>query len=251
MRERNQQPSFSPARRNLTLAALVLSSLLHTFIPTVGAQMANAPQLTDSESKEAQKLSTTFTNRLGETLDFDIVMKELFLPDAVERFVANEKQKAAKNKFPNVFLWPGMFISTSTLATASANDWRRLYVATANFLLLGFVRMVRSGDLQKTSLDAFYPRPVVALVNGNLLLRNFIQKKDLTRPLKSAEEMRSAAATLEQANTILRKDVPSTPNLEELVIEFGVRTASKTHPITAPDFERVRAKMITAEISDS
>lgn len=247
-------------KRKPTLLALILSLLLYNFAPKVAAQTASAPQLTDAERKEAQQLSTTFTKRLGETLDFGIVMNELFLPDAVERYVANEKRKAERDSklyrtlpgnSPSVFFWPGMLVESRTLETASVDDWRRLYVATANFFLLGFVRMMRGGDLQKTSLDAFYPRSVVGLVNRNPLLRNFIQKKDLLRPLKSAAEMQSAAATLEQANTMLRKDVPPTPNLEELVIQAGVRAVGKTKVVTQQELESARSKMISAETADS
>jgi hypothetical protein len=245
----NQRLLCLHVSRRLTGSILIITSLLLSFFPTVRSQIQNPPQLTDSESKEAQQLSSTFMKRLGETLDFEIVMNELFLPDAVERFLAAEKRKAAQDKQPYVFLGPGMFIDTNTLDTASVSDWRRLHVATANFLLLGFVRMVRSGDLQ-TSPASFYPQPVANLVNRNPLLRNFIQKKNITRPLKSGDEMRSAAATLEQANTTLRKDVPPTPNLEQLVIRTAMRAASKQGAFTEQDFARVRSKMISVEIAD-
>jgi hypothetical protein len=231
-----------------------MSSLLGISTPSAVAQTTKVPPLTDAEAREAQQLSTTFTKRLGETLDFGVVMNELFLPDAVERFVANEKRKAKEKKSPYVLVWPGMFVDTSALETASVDDWRRLYVATANFILLGFVREVRSGDLDKTSLEAFYPVPVVELVNRNALLRNFIQKKDVIRPLKSAGEMRSAATTLEQANAILRRDVPTTPDLEELVLQFGARAAAKTAHLTQQQIEerlqQARSEMVKLEIFD-
>src|SRR2546421_4997838 len=142
----------------LVLAAIISGN----FIPTVGAQTNSQAPLTEDERREARQLSVTFTKRLGETLDFEIVMRELFVPDAVEQYVGFEKKQAAQSGYPWVILSPGIFIDVALLDKANANDWRNLYVQTSNFVLLGFVHGLQSNtDFEKLKPTDLYPATVI------------------------------------------------------------------------------------------
>src|SRR5437763_7360418 len=67
---------------------VALASIISCDLISIGAQTNSQAPLTEDERRDARQLSITFTKRLGETLDFDVVMRELFVPDAVEQYVA-------------------------------------------------------------------------------------------------------------------------------------------------------------------
>src|SRR5207237_7072522 len=111
--------------------------------------------------REAQQLSMMFTSRLGETLDFRLVINEFFVGDPAKRYVEEEKRRAARFETPEVTLAPGIFVDASSLEKAEPEDWLRLYEASNNFLVLGLIyasrRNVNFDKLQTTYL---YPTAV-------------------------------------------------------------------------------------------
>lgn len=241
-------------RKTRVVTALAVAIVLRNFFPTVEAQTAKQPVLSEGERREAQEMSVTFTRRLSQTLDFGVVMEELFLPDAVERYLAEERKRAANSGSAYVTLSAGIFIDVGLLEKATAEDWRKLYIATNNFTLLGLVyasqQNVSFDDIKPSDL---YPAEVIKLLDADPILRNLIEKKTDVRNFKSAEEMRRATAVLQQAGAIMRKGLPNDTDLEKTVIQMVMRDSSRTQPLDQKELEAARADMAAPklEISDS
>ncbi|HXI23253.1 MAG TPA: hypothetical protein VNG71_05205 [Pyrinomonadaceae bacterium] len=227
--------------------ALIISC---NFIPTARAQTNRQAPVTEDERREAHQLSVTFTKRLGETLDFEVVMRELFVPDAVERYVASEKKKAAQSGYPWVILSQEIFIDVALLDKANADDWRNLYVQTNNFVILGFVRGLRSNiDFEKLKPTDLYPAAVIQLLDHDPLLKTFILKKARSRNLRSVADMRIAATTLARANELMRKD--SQPiDLEAAFFRIGTRHAA-TQARGDLDLDKLRDQAIHVELESN
>ena len=233
----------------LALLLVVLSVLPRNFFPTVGAQSNKQPVLSEEEKREAEQLSLTFTRRLSQTLDMAVVMDELFLPDSVERYIAAEKSKASRDKLSYVFFSSGIFVDVSLLERPVLEDWRRFYIATNNFMLLGFIHAFRRNvDFEDIKPTDLYPREVIELLDANPMLSNLIQKKSPVRNFKSFEEMRSATATLDQAVALMRKALPGYTDLEKAVVQMAMRQSSVKRPMKEEDLERARAELIKPQL---
>lgn len=235
--------------RCVALLLVVVSGLPRNCFPTVGAQSNKQPVLSEEEKREAEQLSVTFTRRLSQTLDMAVVMDELFLPDSVERYIVAQKWKASEGKLSYVFLSSGIFVDISLLERPVLEDWRRLYIATNNFMLLGFIRAVRRNvDFEDIKPTDLYPREVIKLLDTNPMLSNLIQKKSSIRNFKSFAEMRSAAATLDQAVALMRKALPGHIDLEKAVVQMAMRQSSVKRPIKEEDLERARTELIKPQL---
>lgn len=228
-------------RRRCILFTLLVATLSGSFLPTVGAQGGNSAALTESEKQEARELSVTFTERLGQTTDFSSVMDELFLSDAVERYLAEEKKRAAKFGATDITVSPGIFVSPRLLENATPDDWRKLYKATYSFLLLGFVHaLVRKTDFDNLQAADLYPPEVIRLLDADPLLSNVVKKKSDVRSFASPSEMRAATAVLEQANVISRKAIPHPIDLEATVVQMAIGNSTKQRGISQE--QRLRAR---------
>jgi hypothetical protein len=233
----------------LAFFLVVLSVLPRNFFPTVGAQSNKQPVLGEEEKRDAVQLSLTFTRRLGQTLDMAVVMNELFLADSIERFIAAERWKASRDKNSYLVFSPGIFVDVSLLETPAREDWRQFYIATNNFMLMGFIHgFLRGVDFADIKPADLYPREVIKLLDANPLLSNLIQKKSTIRNFKSFEEMRSATATLDQAVALMRKALPGSVDLEKAVVQMAMRQSSVQRPIKDEDLERARAELIKTQL---
>jgi hypothetical protein len=233
---------------------VVMSALASSLHPTVGAQTKQQPVLSEDEKREAEQLSQAFTRRLGQTLDMAVVMKEFFLADSVERYLATEKQKASTDRLSSVFFSPGIVVDISLFERPELEDWQRFYIAENNFMLLGFIRATRRNvDFENLKATDLYPREVIELLDRNPLLSNLILKKSSSRNFKSFEEMRSATATLEQAVAIMHKGLPETIDLEKEVVQQALHKSSVKRPPDEKELERARAELMSPqlEIADS
>lgn len=173
-------------------------------------------QVTEAETREAQEIAVQFTVRFAQTKDLALVVKELYFEDFVQRYLKSRARNPDFNAAPHVYFAPGLNYNSRLLTTSSAADWQRLYLATNNFLLFGFVRAMGkvSEDAHDVKPGDMYPASVIRLLAKNRNLENMIVKKGSQRPLSTVEEMRDTAATLEQANAILRQEFGSKPLLK-------------------------------------
>jgi hypothetical protein len=254
MRPTSRLSSATPVRMSLALLStlLVLLSLTpFNLIPTVAAQSSGQPGLSADEKREASQLSRAFTKRLSESQDLALVMNELFLPDSVERYLRTESKRASAGKDSKIFLAPGLFINARLLDNAQPEDWRRFYIAANNFMLLGLVNVLHhQGDFEDFTPTDMYSREVIELLDTNPLLSNFILKKGPMREFKSVEEMRSAAATLEQAVALMRKasSGQARDDLDKAVVQMAMRKAAPLRTMKEEDLEKARAEMIQPQL---
>jgi hypothetical protein len=233
----------------LAFFLVVLLVLPRNFFPTVGAQTNKQPVLSEEEKREAVQLSLTFTRRLSQTLDMAVVMDELFLTDSVERYLAAEKWKASRDKFSHIFFSSGIFVDVGLLERPVLEDWRRFYIATNNFMLLGFIHALRRNvDFEDVKPIDLYPREVIKLLDANPMLSNLIQKKSPIRNFKSFDEMRGATATLDQTVALMRTALPGYVDLEKAVVQMAMRQSSVKRPIKEEDLERARAELIKTQL---
>ncbi len=231
--------------RNCLSVVAIISIVACNFCPTVGVQVNNQSTLSAAEEREAQQLSRTFTTRLGDTLDFKIAIHELFIGDAAAHYLAREKQRQSQLGASNVTLSSGLFVDAALLEKAAPDDWLRLYAEANNFLMLGIIhaslRNIDFGDVKPFDL---YPPSVRELLDTNPLLRNLIQKKSELRTLKSADEMRSAAATLEQANKAMRAILPARVDIEATVMRLVMRSLAGGRRLTPEEMDNGRANLL-------
>jgi hypothetical protein len=225
--------------------ALLAVTIGRSLVPTVGAQDKTEPSVTEAERREAQELAVAFTKRLSSTLDFSTVMDELFLPDAAERYVAEQKSLGLSS----VTLNSGIFLDAALLDTAKPEDWRRLYVASSNFLLLGLLHLaLKKTNFENIQASDLYPLEVAQLLNKDPMLSNLIEMKGAAREFKTAAQMRDAAFVLERANALVRKHIPRKTDLETTVIRMTLGTSPEWRVLDSKKLEKARSELLTPRL---
>lgn len=168
---------------------------------------AQSEQLTEIEKQQAREIATQFTSRFAETADLNLLVRDLYRGDFVERFRKDRSKNVEDGSAFDLYFVPGLDYNSRLLTEASAEDWQRFYIAANNFLFFGFVsgiKKVSGGNKDFKSTD-LYPPAVIKLLDSNPSLANMIERKGKSSAVSSVEEMRKATATLEQAAAILRK----------------------------------------------
>jgi hypothetical protein len=191
---------------------VVLCAAANLGLPFAAAQNPS-PQVTETEIRESQEIAVEFTLRFAEMKD---LAKELYFDDFMARYVKFRVGAPDFNHGSHVYFAPGLEYDSGLLTVGTVADWQRLYLAANNFLLFGFIRgMTRvSKDADDVKAGDIYPSSVIRLLAKNRHLENMIVKKGAQQPLSTVEEMRDTAATLEQANAILRQEFGSKSLLE-------------------------------------
>jgi hypothetical protein len=231
---------------------VTISIVACSFYPTVGVQVNNQSTLSAAEEREAQQLSRTFTTRLGDTLDFNVAVHELFIGDAAAHYLAREKQWQSQLGASDVTLSSGLFVDAALLEKAAPADWLKLYAEATNFLLLGIIHAsLKNVDFEDVKASDLYPPSVRELLDTNPLLRNLIQKKSELRRMKSAEEMRSAAGTLEQANKVMRAMLPARVDVEKTVMRLVMRSLAGGRRLTPAELDAGRASLLKPRLKIS
>jgi len=157
------------------------------------------------EEKEARELAVQFTIRFTETQDLSPIIRQLYFGDFVERY-KSFKTKELPTKPVDLYFAPGLDYN-SQLIGADSKDWEAFYVATNNFLLLGFISALRgqSDETANIKPSDLYPSEVIELLGKNPTLANMILRKKTGKAVATVGEMRAATATLAQAATIIRE----------------------------------------------
>jgi hypothetical protein len=201
----------------LTIASLIISSVPSGQSVTKHVQL----QTTEAEEQEARDVVRQFTIGFSETRDLAPVVRNLYFGDFVEHYKKFRTEDLSTHPV-DLYFAPGLDYNSRLLTEADSEDWRRFYVATNNFLLIGFMSALKnySDDAPHIQIKEIYPSSVVKLLNKNPNLANMIVRKERLRALGSVEEMRAATATLEQAVAIMRekrKGQPVIVDKDELV----------------------------------
>ena len=183
------------------------------------AQSANKsadPKITKAEMQEAQDLAKNFTLRFIQTKDIKPLLDEFYFSDFIDRYKlwgSKEDNKSVNNIFV-----PGLSYHYRVISEGSSEDWRKFYIASHNFILLGFVASLgnaKDNPSKEADFDLakFYSPQVIALLDKNPNLANMIKNEGQQKTIDTADEMRNVTATLEQALAIVREKHGSSPLL--------------------------------------
>ncbi len=190
----------------LIQSILIVLICLGSVLPSTTQQPAPA------ESQRVQQVADLFVKRLEETSDLSQLFAELYASDFIERYIMQQRKSTTKGEAAQtIFFAPGLQYNSKLLEQATPGDWKRLYVATYNFLHYGLVKGMNraakdlfSGKLPSEKIaENFYPPKLVKFLDQHPILKNFIKMKE-RRPIETLEEMQSVITTLEQAMAFLR-----------------------------------------------
>lgn len=181
---------------------------LNSFAFAQPASKSDKSKITKAEAQEAQDLAKRFTARFLETKDLAPLLDELYFSDFIDRYKKFQSQK--DNQSANNLFVSGLLFDSKVIAEGSSEEWRRFYVSAHNFILLPLVAALKNakdnpGKEADFDVVKFYSPGVVALLGKNPNLANVIQKKGNYKPIGSAEELRIATITLDQALAIIRE----------------------------------------------
>lgn len=190
---------------------LVISFILMCLLfcgesPAQSIQRTEEHRATNAEEKEARDLAIKFTIDFAETQDLTPLIKDLYFRDFVERY-KGFKTKALNNKHVDLYFAPGLEYSSQLLTTADSTDWKDFYVATNNFLLLGYISGLKniSDETQDIKATDLYPSEVIELLHTNPALANMIERKESGKSVGTVGEVKAATATLSQAVAMIRE----------------------------------------------
>ena len=191
---------------------LIICLLLIAVSPAGAVAQTDAPRITKAEEKEARELALQFTIQFTETQDLTPIIRDLYFSDFIERY-KSFKMKELNQRPVELYFAPGLDYSSPLLATARSEDWERFYVATNNFLLLGFIAALQrqSDETPNTTASDLYPSEVIKLLDKNSTLANMILRKGRADAIGTIVEMRAATATLAQAVTMIREKQKGRP----------------------------------------
>jgi hypothetical protein len=167
--------------------------------------LTDKPRATEAEEKEARELALHFTIQFTETQDLTPIIQNFYFNGFVERY-KSFKIKELNTRPVDLYFAPGIEYSSPLLTAADAEDWEGFYVATNNFLLLGFISGLQrqSDETPNVKASDLYPSEVIDLLHKNSALANMIVRKGVGHPVGTVGEMRAATATLVQAVTMIR-----------------------------------------------
>jgi len=200
--------------RHLASSFIILCLLFSGKSPAQSIRRTDEHRATSAEEKEARDLALKFTILFTETQDLTPIIKDLYFPDFVERY-KSFKTKSLNAKHVDLYFAPGLEYNSQLLTAADSKDWEDFYVATNNFILLGFIAGLKaySNETQDVRPSDLYPSEVRELLHRNPTLANMILRKGPAKAVGTVEEMRAATATLSQAVTLIREKHKGGPPL--------------------------------------
>lgn len=190
---------------------LASSLMIVCFLLSGGSRSQAVPQTdqhraTKAEEKEAQDLAVQFTILFSESQDLTPVIRDFYFRDFLERY-KSFKIKELNNKPVDLYFAPGLAYNSQLLTTAGSKDWEGFYVATNNFLVLGFIAALKASSDETPNIKAsdMYPSEVIDLLRTNPTLANMIVRKAPANAVATVEEMHAATTTLARAVTMIRE----------------------------------------------
>ena len=171
-------------------------------------------QLDNDDLREARQVAMEFTNRFLEKTDLNLLVKDLYLSNFIERYKSEKSKDRERNSSTDFYFVPGLEYNSNLLAEVSSEDWLRFYTAANNFVFFGFVTGIKnSRDVANIQATEMYPPAVIRLLNTNETLSNMIVRKGKSKAVSSVTEMHSVTAILEQAVSLMRQELKGQPPL--------------------------------------
>jgi hypothetical protein len=210
----------------ITTTLVIIQSLIFFPAPVSRAQDG----LTQADIILAEEIADRFMKRLDETGDFSSVVDEMYAEDFIERYIGLYEDKSS----PDFFFEPGLKIKRDLLKRATAEDWKRLYIAVHNLIYHIFVLGLnkhaddylngREPD-DETSGNCI-PSKVIELLNNHPILKgpfgadegkpevsDASAEENKPKPIETPEELQDVIETLQEAERLLHAD--QSPRLTE------------------------------------
>jgi len=197
-------------------------------------------QLTSAEIQAVDEVVNRFVQRLEETGNFNLLVKELYTNDFIQRYITQQQKELAEAKSlsPVIFFAPGLEYKPDLLKQATTEDWQRFYIAVHTILCYGILigmnhtapALLKGEEPDDKFLNNIIPPQVVKLFNGHPILKNFVLMKGATKSIETVEEMRSVVTILEQAVVLLQQESPKLTEESKKVIELLKEAFRKENP---------------------
>ncbi len=167
--------------------------------------------ITAEEQRAAANLSAKFLEQWEADGKMRRVVSELYAPDFIERFIAQEKS-ALREEAPtaSIMFLPGMHYQSDLLTTASTEDWRSFYVA-AHGVFFSFATiainqtagpLLQGKEPDADQIDKMIERLIPASVRGELaqdpVLGNLVNDGADSATIANIEDLRRVTALLER-----------------------------------------------------
>lgn len=194
---------------------LMLASALTLFAAGAAARQSPTGGVTKEEADEARAAAAAFAGRLRETQDFGAVVRELYADD----FMSGQLKGlsgGAKGGGSGEFMLegiPSLTFERSLAARAGVEDWKRVRVAADNLLHFTFLSLLSNLSFQdlgepekydKNTLLGVFPPEAVKALDANPAASNLLLKKGSGVVVRTPEELRALASTLEEAVSLTR-----------------------------------------------
>jgi hypothetical protein len=200
---------------------LALALVLTFFLAGAAAAQPTAGGVTREEAAEAHAMAAAFAERLRASQDFAVVARELYADDFMSRQL-KELSDWSKRVETNDFMLPGipsLTFERALAAKANIEDWKRVRFAADNLMHFMFLSLLAKKSFKNLSdPDKFdedsvlgvYPPEAVKVLDANPSAANFLLEKNSEVVVRTPEELRALAATLEEAVRLTRPRLAET-----------------------------------------
>ena len=190
--------------RTLRIATIliIIQSLL--FFPAPVSRAQDAP--TVAEIKQAQEATNRVLKLMEETGDFSRVIDEMYAEDFIERYL-REQTRLVEEEHSSIFeimFALNIECRRDLLKKATIEDWRRLYIATNNFMYHAFVvylnkhadDLLNDREYIHDMFQSLFPPKALALFKNHSVLKGVFYNFPDANPGagKPAEERQSDVA---------------------------------------------------------
>jgi hypothetical protein len=163
----------------------------------------------------AREAAAAFSERLLAARDFGPVVKEMFAADFMRRHLALQSsiRKEAGNSSFMLHAVPALEFNTGLLSRPEDENWPRLYAAVSSLLFYTYLSLMARGSLKDLSdpekmrgrdLLSVYPGEAVKVLEKNRTTANFLRRRGRGAEVATADDLRAAAETLEEAARLTR-----------------------------------------------
>jgi len=204
----------------LRIATILIITQSLLFFPAPVSLAQDHP--TEAEIKQSQAATNRFLKLMEETGDFSRIIDEMYAEDFIERYLREQTRivEEEHSSFFNIMFALDIECRRDLLKQATIGDWRRLYVASNNFLYHLIVvslnehanAMLNDREQIGDLFESFYPPKVTALFKNHPVLKGIITsgraegvvgKESEPKPMGTPEDMRSVTETIREGMRLL------------------------------------------------
>ena len=244
---------YGGLKKGLAVASVLALLVTALFAARASAQTP-AGAVSKEEETEARAEAAAFAERLRATQDFAAVARELYADDFMSRQLKGLSGWAEGAGAKTFMLEgvPSLTFERSLAAKGDTGDWKRVRLAADELLYFVFTSLIAGHSFDElgnsdnynadTVLGVFPPEALKAL-DANPAASNLLLKKKAGVVVRTPEELRALAATLEEAARLTRPRfaaaVANGKHLEANLRLFGEASAREKVELAGEGEEKV------------